>query len=259
MTDYDTRFSDMRPHQQPPDYANPETQGRKLSDLGMLASRLAHEVRNPLNAMRLQAAVIEKKLAKGEAKDLEVARQQLEALRGEIARLEKLVESFLVYGRPPKPEPERIELPRFLEDLVEFVKRDGQAHGINVSLNVNGDASASRVYMDRAQLEQVLLNLIKNANRAMERGGDLTLEIRAYGDERVGITVADNGVGIPPENLESIFDPFVSTRSDGSGLGLPITRQIVEAAGGCIRVESEVGRGSRFEILLPMGGPPSAE
>jgi signal transduction histidine kinase len=136
--------------------------------------------------------------------------------------------------------------------VVEFVRHDGSVNGINVTLTMDDESSPPPVvHMDPAHLEQVLLNLVKNAHRAMPEGGTMTIGLSNHEAGRVCIAVADTGCGIAPEHLERIFEPFYSTRPGGSGLGLAITRQIVEAAGGCIRVESRIGQGSRFEVLLP--------
>lgn len=223
---------------------------RELADLGVIASKLVHEIRNPLNTMRVQTSVIARKLARGAPTDHKVANEQLAALQEEIVRLDKLAQAFLAYGRPPDGEPERIHLPDFLARLVELLAPECESRNIKPVLHVGKAGQTATVWMDRSQLEQVLLNLIRNANNAMEDGGVLTLTLRKLGSKSVGIGIHDTGCGIAHDKMATIFDPFYSNRPGGTGLGLPIARQIIEAAGGYIRLESEVNRGSCFEVVL---------
>lgn len=238
--------------------AHGRKRNRQLADLGAIASHLAHEIRNPLNSMRLQATVVARKLAKGDAADMEVAGQQLAALQGEIDRLEKLAESFLTYGRPPDGAPERIRLSEFLAGLEQMLAPECESRNVELTVSVSPASRDANVFMDRSQLEQVLLNLTRNANDAMEQGGTLGIRLRKRGGTRAAISLVDTGCGIPHEKMATIFEPFFSTRGNGSGLGLPIARQIIEAAGGYIRVKSEVNKGSHFEVILPLASSPAS-
>jgi len=230
--------------------------GRKrsheLADLGVIASRLAHEIRNPLSTMRVQATVIQRKISKGKPADLELASEQLAAFQNEITRLEKLADAFLAYGRPPEAKPEEIHVKDFVRSLIELLEPECKTRNVDLVLQVSKSAQDAVIFMDRSQLEQVLLNLTRNANKAMENGGVLTIVLCKRGVKNIGIGVVDTGCGIAHDKMSTVFEPFFSTRHDGSGLGLAIARQIVEAAGGYIRVESELDRGSCFEVVLPL-------
>jgi signal transduction histidine kinase len=202
--------------------------------------------------MRIQARLIARKIARGKPADLEIAGQQLEALQGEIDRLEKLAVASLSFGRPPAAQPETIHLPDFLKQLIELIAPECESRGISTALRVSKSAQTAVVHMDRSQLEQVLLNLTRNANHAMQEGGALRITLRNQGNRCVAVGIIDSGCGIPHERLATIFEPFFSTRPDGNGLGLAIARQIVESSGGYLRVESEENRGSCFEVVLPL-------
>lgn len=226
---------------------------KKLSEPGLLARYLAHEIRNPLNAMNMLTAVIENSIVRGGTDDMARARKQLDALRGEIGRLDKLVETFLMHGHLVAGQPERIDLPAFLQERVDFIRNEGLTHGVEVTLEMDDGEGALFICMSPSQLEQALLNVVKNAFRAMApEGGRLTIELKRTEGDQATILVADTGVGISPEDLPNIFMPFVSCRPDGNGLGLTITKQIVESVGGRIQADSQVGDGTRFTIHLPL-------
>lgn len=216
-----------------------------------LARRIVHEIRNPLNAIRMQTAVIRRKLAKPTPENIEAAGEQLERIEAEVMRLEGLASMFLELGGTPEHRPETISLPHLIEEVAAFVRPELDMLGLTLTVSLpEGDAEGSQVCMDRARLCQVLRSLIENARNAIEGPGVITLELECNGHNDVIIRVRDTGRGIPAEELSLIFEPFYST-TNGTGMGLAIARQIIESANGRIDVESELDGGTCFQIALP--------
>jgi two-component system sensor histidine kinase HydH len=161
------------------------------------------------------------------------------------------VEQFLSLARPLEIKAEELRIQDILKELVSL--EEGSAGETKVQIRLIASPNLPAIEADPAYLRQALLNLILNGLQAMPKGGTLTLKANPSPGNLL-ITVTDTGVGISPENLARIFDPYFTTKSRGSGLGLALTRRIVEAHGGTITVASEPGAGSRFEISLPMKG-----
>ena len=218
-----------------------------LSMMGHLAATVAHEVRNPLNAisMGLQRLKAEFQPTQDEG---EYSRF-IELMRGEVHRLNGIVEEFLTLARPLTMKPGLVKVDQLLTELTTLTDSDAAASGVEI--NVVNHEPRPVVKADPDYLKQVLLNLILNGLQAMPEGGTLTIET-AVRDGKMRLTVSDTGVGIEPENLARIFEPYFTTKTDGSGLGLAIARRIVEGHGGTIDVTSRAGNGSRFEIVLPL-------
>lgn len=223
-----------------------------LFEQGHQASRLAHEIRNPLNAMRMQAAVIRLRLDRSADPDLKVARDQLCLLEQEINRLERLVHSFLETEDKPSDTTARVQLAKLIHQVCDFARLELEANRAELQLSIEANASEIQVQMDETGLHQVLLNLIQNAEQAIPDAGCITVGLRRGEDGQALLFVEDTGVGIADDVLPRIFEPFYSTRENGDGLGLEIARELVEKAGGQIRVDSQVGCGTRFEVLLPI-------
>jgi signal transduction histidine kinase len=223
-----------------------------MAELGEIASRMAHEIRNPLNAIRMQVAVIRNKIARPDPENLRVATSQLARLDQEVLRVEKLAKAFLEFGRPPADEPEDIDVIELAEDVAALVRPEFEELGVKFVFQCPAGDGLSRVYADRAKLRQMLINLLVNARNAMGDSGQVTLAVSRWGDREVMIQVRDTGCGIPPEIMPHIFLPFFSGRGSGAGLGLAIARKIVESAGGCIKVESKLDEGSCFRVILPV-------
>lgn len=227
-------------------------QQASLADVGVIASRIVHEIRNPLNAIRMQVAVIRKKLTHPDGANIEAAQEQLASLEAEVARLESLAQAFLDYGKPPADNPEEIDVPALVEEVAELLEAELKKDGVTFELSLPpSEDGGCRTRMDRRKLCQVIHNLAANARDAMGGAGTLTLSVASpAGNRGARLAVADTGKGIPAEELGRIFEPFHST-SGGSGLGLPIVSQIIDSAGGSIHVRSTPGKGTRFDIDLP--------
>jgi signal transduction histidine kinase len=221
----------------------------RLSALGNMAATVAHEIRNPLNAisMGLQRLKVEFQ----PTEDQEDYSRLTELMLGEVHRLNSIVEQFLSLARPLEIKPEALQVPDVLNEVAALV--EGEAQQSKVRIRVVAPLTLPPLKADREYLRQTLLNLILNGLQAMPEGGTLTLAANKS-NGNILISVTDTGTGIAPENRTRIFEPYFTTKPKGSGLGLAIARRIVEAHGGTITVTNEAGSGSRFLISLPING-----
>lgn len=216
----------------------------RLAALGELTAGVAHEVRNPLGIIRASVQLVEDVHA-----DPQRVREATRVIKQEIDRLDKVIKALLDFGRPSAPTLRPTNIEDVIADVVLFTRRfAGQAQ---VDIQTEYAASTPFVSGDADQLKQVFVNLVSNAVQAMEESGG-TIKVRVWDDDGfVFVSVADTGRGIPAEDLGKIFDPFYSTRDDGTGLGLTIVHRIVDQHGGRIDVESSPGSGTRFTVALP--------
>jgi signal transduction histidine kinase len=226
-------------------------QAQRMSSVGALASSVAHEFNNILTTIINYA-----KLAIREQKDEAARNQALERILKGSQRAATIVGSMLGFARNNAMQYEKTDVVHLVEEVLLLAEKDLSKHHIQVEKKFEARPEASVV---PAQIEQVLLNLIINARQAMPRGGRLRLEVRVNPRaQMVEVRVADTGVGIPPERLRLIFEPFYTTKvpdehgHGGTGLGLSVCRQIIDHHQGRIRVESLVGKGSTFTVKLPM-------
>lgn len=214
----------------------------RLGSLGALTAGLAHEIKNPLHAMRGTAEVV-LDVVPSEAPQRPLA----EALLTEIDRLDALLRQFLDFARHSPPAVEPIALSEVIVRVGELVRSQAARQGTTVHVDA---AAAGRVAADRQQLVQVVLGLCINGMQALERGGNLWLAVLEV-DGECGISVSNDGPPISAEMKERIFDPFVSTREQGVGLGLAIAWRIIDSHGGRLTVDDREGGGARFALLLP--------
>jgi signal transduction histidine kinase len=223
----------------------------KLASLGILASGVAHEIRNPLTAIKFRLFSLRKAIP--------AVAQNEEALviGNEINRLEGIVQDFLQFARPSEPKLSKTDAEQILEGVYRLLNPQLQKDAIELRLD-NGESETAMVYADAQQVKQVLINLIQNSAESIGRNGAITLSARREIGELDSRTrpvailaVRDTGNGIPPEVEARLFDPFFTTKDGGTGLGLAVSARIVEKHGGLLRYETEVNRGTTFEIVLP--------
>jgi two-component system, NtrC family, sensor histidine kinase HydH len=222
----------------------------RLAALGQLSAGLAHELRNPLATIRTSAEMLTQNLGA----ENEVAREVAGFIASEVDRANSLVTRFLQFARPLQVKLEKADLAQTLDRAVALVERE--APGIAIYKNYQPDIPPFA--FDAELLERVFYNLLLNAAQATAPGGAVTLKTRAAGGT-AEIAVIDRGTGIDPKQLDSIFNPFFTTKPEGVGLGLAIVAKIVDEHGGKIAVESEPGKGSIFCVVLPMERPVFAE
>ncbi|NVB36705.1 PAS domain S-box protein [Pseudenhygromyxa sp. WMMC2535] len=220
-----------------------------LASIGTLASTFAHEVGNPLNGMYLQVQMLERRL--GRIHEDEPLLLRVEAIKSEILRLNALLEEFRSLNRPQALSLRAMELRGVLEGVLARQVRPLAPEGVRVESEIA--PGLPPVLGNADKLEQVFLNLCKNAIEAMPEGGTLVVRARAGGKEgRVLVDIVDTGTGIPDEL--DVFEPFCTTKVEGTGLGLPLVREIMRAHGGKISYASEIGRGTCFTVELQASG-----
>ncbi len=218
----------------------------RLAAIGNMAAHVTHEIRNPLSSIGLNLELLEEEVATSDNKE---ASQLVVAIRGEVERLSRIAEQYLSISRRPKPRLERERLEDLVHELLTFVRPELERG--NVTNHVNVEENLPDALVDESMFRQALLNLVRNAREAMSKGGELVINLRASSDGGIDLTIEDSGSGVPEELRASIFDPFFTTKQRGTGLGLAVTRDIIEAHGGTIRCEGRDEGGTRFAIHLP--------
>ncbi|HLI86587.1 MAG TPA: ATP-binding protein [Bryobacteraceae bacterium] len=217
----------------------------RMAALSRISSGVAHEVKNPLNAILLHVEVARAKLARG---DTEIS-QQIEIISREILRLDRVVKTFLDFQRPVELKLCSVAVRDLLAEVVELARP--QAESAHIRVSVEQDDESVQVRVDHDLVQQTLLNVVVNAIEAMPEGGDLRFASSSSGD-MVEIRISDTGPGIPPELREKIFRLYFTTKKEGSGIGLAMAFRIVQLHDGTIDFTSEPGKGTTFSIRLPL-------
>jgi signal transduction histidine kinase len=219
----------------------------RLAAVGQLAAGVAHEIRNPLTSIKLLIQTSRRDPAAGG-----LSEEDLDLIEQEIQRLEQAVQTFLNYARPPKLERSPCDLTLLVRRTFGLVR--GRAESQHVTLQFKEPEHPLVIDADRGQLQQVLVNLALNALDAMPQGGTLDVRVVRKSENEVELTVTDSGTGIAPDVLNQLFEPFVTAKETGLGLGLVVSRRIVEDHGGTITGANRKEGGACFVIRLPVKG-----
>lgn len=227
-------------------------QAERLSSLGKLGAGVAHEIRNPLNSISMAAQRIQRDFAPLEPAQKAAFDRSTYIIRDEIKRLNGIIEDFLGLSRGNRMEFRRQSLVDLLERIVFLAQEEAQPKGIRIEKQWSG--SVPLVSMDHRKMEQAILNIVKNAVESIDGEGRVTISCAKAARHRVSIKISDTGKGIPAAGAKLMFDPFYTTKENGVGLGLAIAHEIIRAHGGEIGVNSEEGKGTTVEVLLPAAG-----
>jgi len=226
------------------------TYSQKLAALGRLTSGVAHEVKNPLNAMRIHLELVKTRLAAGTQTGV---KDNLDVIAHEIQRLDRVVQGFLKFMRPQELKVRPVPVGSFLNEVARLMEPEAAHAGTKIVLDIAGDLAA--VSGDAELLQQACTNLVTNAIQAMPGGGKVTLAARRGAEGTIEVRVTDEGVGIPQEDLDRIFRLYYTTKPDGSGIGLSMVYRIVQLHDGRIDIESEMGHGTTMILTLPAAAP----
>jgi signal transduction histidine kinase len=218
------------------------------AQLAELAGGFIHEIKNHLGTLGLNLQLLAEDFQEPQSHRERRALARIQKLQGECQRLADLSSDFLRFARMRDLPLEACALAKLIEEMVDFFEPTARAAGIDIKTYLPADLPAVR--LNREMFKQAILNLMLNAEQALAGGGSITVQAVAE-PGHVCLSLIDTGQGMPPDVLERVFEPFFSTKSTGSGLGLPTTRKIVEAHHGTIDVQSEVGKGTKFTIRLP--------
>jgi len=225
----------------------------KLASLGRLAAGVAHEINNPLAIINEKAGLLKDLVEfSKEYHDREKLKVQVESILRSVNRCREITHRLLGFAKRMDVKVETIYLNELLQEVLGFLEKEAFHRNIKVNFNLAPDLAP--IAHDRGQLQQVFLNIINNAFEAVEDGGNITISTKENETEPgvVEVAIADDGRGIHPDDLKHIFDPFYSKgKEQGTGLGLSISYGIVAKCGGDIRVESKLGKGSTFTVVLP--------
>jgi signal transduction histidine kinase len=213
----------------------------QLAALGQLAAGVGHELRNPLTSIKL---IVQTGVEEGS-----LAEEELQIVAGEISRMERTLQSFLDYARPPKLDRKPTSLPSLIQEVVDLL--DGRANQQHIEWKLEKSPGELIVLADREQLRQVFVNLLLNALDAMPSGGTITIGFPLTMNGSIAVEVSDTGPGIPAAQFSRLFQPFSSTKDTGLGMGLVVCKRIVEAHSGTLVAENRPGSGARFTITLP--------
>lgn len=223
-------------------------QAQKLATVGKLAAGMAHSVRNPLTAVKMRLYTLGKTLELNDSQ-----KDDLDVISEEIRHIDGLLNNFLEFSRPPRIRPERISISDVIDNSISLMSQRLNAYGVDISLNREKPLQPNLV--DGERLKEMLVNIVVNCCEAMPEGGKLIITEEESNDDQLGrvqiIELEDNGPGVPKDKAKHIFEPFFSTKKEGSGLGLSISKRIVEEHGGTIKLGSSTGGGATFIITLP--------
>ncbi len=235
-----------------------------VEELGKLTGELAHEIKNPLSTIKINLKLIREELEAAKSSEANQTGQgqsshrfrralrKIAVVENETDRLEQILEGFLRYIGKTELQLASVDISSLMSDMVDFYSPQARSHSIIIRQQLYDKPIVCKA--DEGMLKQVILNLFINARQAMSDGGELLIRTARRNKEAV-IQISDTGSGIAQDKLPNIFDAYYSSRPQGSGLGLPTAKKIVEAHNGTISVDSELGKGTLFTIKLPLRKP----
>jgi PAS domain S-box-containing protein len=223
----------------------------KMAAVGKIASKVVHEIRNPLGSINLNVDLLLDNLGTGDTPEVREAREILQTIKRETRRLAQITDEYLQFSRMPQPTGREEDLNAVMLELADFLRPELRRSGVRLVLNL--DDGRPLVSCDNRLVRQVVLNLIRNALEVVPTNSGQVMVVTKSLRDGGEIEVDDNGQGIPPEVLPRIFEPFYTTKQDGTGLGLAVVHQIVEEHGGSVTCQSILGKGTTFRIRLPRG------
>ncbi|MGW8195893.1 MAG: sensor histidine kinase, partial [Desulforhopalus sp.] len=225
----------------------------KLASIGRLAAGVAHEINNPLSIINQKAGLVQDYIEiTGDFEHKESMRQALDGIQSSVERCKRITHRLLGFARHTDVRTEELDINNLLQEVVAFLAQEATYNQIEIRYDL--DQGIQRLYSDRSQLQQVFLNITNNAIDAIGNNGLIIISSEKIDEKSIRVCINDNGSGMPPEVARRIFDPFFTTKETGkgTGLGLSITYGILKKLGGTISVQSEVGKGTTFEIVLPV-------
>jgi len=234
---------------------------KQLENLSKLTGELAHEIKNPLSTIKINLKLVSEELEDSNSakfgeksadrnnQRLKRALRKIAVIQKETDRLEQILDGFLRYVNRTELQLATVDINELVSDMVDFYSPQAHSHSITTRQGLHGEPLVCKV--DADMLKQVILNLFINAQQAMGDGGELMIRTNRQKEDAV-IQISDTGSGISPDKLPNIFDIYYSSRPQGSGLGLPTAKKIVEAHNGTITVDSVPGKGTLFTIKLPV-------
>jgi nitrogen fixation/metabolism regulation signal transduction histidine kinase len=219
---------------------------KKLSALSKLTSGVAHEVKNPLNAIVIHLELLKSQVVAHQAED---ATRSLEVITKEIKRLDRVVRNFLNFNRPVEVKLQRENIQPVLQEVVRLAQSEARQHNVEISVRSEGDLPP--IQLDPDLMKQCLLNVVLNGCQSMPGGGSLNISTALH-NSSLELRVQDEGIGIPPENREKVFNLYYTTKENGSGIGLATVFKVVQLHNGEIELDSEVGKGTTFILKFPV-------
>jgi signal transduction histidine kinase len=229
----------------------------KMAAIGRLGAGVAHEINNPLSIINQKAGLLKDYITMAEElPPKETLLGLVDSVLKSVDRCGGITHRLLGFAKHMEVQWDNIDLDELLRDVLGFLEKEASYRSITIDFIY--PEKPPTIVSDRAQLQQVFLNIINNAFAAMEDGGHLEIGILAVGENSVAVSIADDGAGISDEHMSHIFDPFFTTKKGtGTGLGLSITYGIVQKLGGQVTVKSKLGAGTTFTVTLPRGSAPA--
>jgi len=221
----------------------------RVSSMEELTASLAHEIKQPIGAAVTNAEACTRLLDCGQPDVLEARAAALEMAK-DARRAADIIDHIRTLYRKGSSQMEMVDVPQVFDEMLIILRNEANSRSVTIHIEVADELPA--VMADRVQLQQVLMNLMLNGIQAMEKtGGVLTIKAQLPEDCRVLISVSDTGIGLPTDKTEQIFDPFFTTKTEGTGMGLAISRSIIESHGGRIWATANSGGGATFHFTLP--------